>query len=175
MVGGKENINFNLAVDHQIKNNVSKEIYGLSVKKWVNQTTMAKKKSTKPKMMWVYSPTATKAQKEAISRQFEPLIEELKKNIKPLPEPQEFNQCVDVFSKWRGNYFYIMQKYKTGEGGIKDYFDIGLARLEFYGENRFNLAFFRHTGKWEPIFMYEDISFEEAKKAILEDPMFQVF
>jgi hypothetical protein len=33
VVGGKENINFNLAVDHQIKNNVSKEIYGLSVKK----------------------------------------------------------------------------------------------------------------------------------------------
>lgn len=133
---------------------------------------MAKRKA---KMAWVYSPTATKKQKESISKQFEPLVEKLKENLQPLPEPQEFNHCVDVFGKWRGNYFYIKQKYKTGENGIKPFFDMGLARLEFYGENRFNLAYFRHTGKWEPLWMYEDISFEEAEKAILEDSMFQVF
>lgn len=129
----------------------------------------------RPKMGWVYSPTPTAKQKENISKQCEPLIEELKKNLQPIPEPQQFNHCVDVFTKWRGKYFYIMQKYKAGENGIKDYFDMGLARLEFYGENRFNLAYFRHTGKWEPLFMYEDISFEVAQKAILEDSMFQVF
>ncbi len=128
-----------------------------------------------PKKVWVYSPTATKTQKNNISKQFESVIEELKNNIQPLPNPQKYNHCVDVFSKWRGNFFYIMQKFKTGENGIKDFFDIGLARLEFYGDNRFNLSYFRHTGKWEPLFMYDDISFEEAQKAILEDPMFQVF
>lgn len=133
---------------------------------------MAKKK---PQMGWVYSPTATKAQKNAISKQFEPLVESLKKHIQPLPEPQEYNHCIDVFSKWRGNYFYIMQKYKTGKNSYTDYFDTGLARLEFYGEDRFNLSYFRHTGKWEPLFMYQDISFEEAQQAILKDPMFSVF
>ncbi len=134
---------------------------------------MAKKK---PKMMWVYSPKATKVQKDAISRQFEPVIEELKKEIQPIPEPQEFNHCIDVFSKWRGNFFYIMQKYKTGKNATaKDFFDIGLVRLEFYGENRFNLSYFRHTGKWQPLLIYNDISFESAKEAILEDPVFQVF
>jgi len=133
---------------------------------------MAKKK---PKMGWVYSPTPTKVQKDTISKQFESVIEELKKNLQPIPEPQQFNHCIDVFSKWRGNFFYIMQKYKTGENSTKDFFDIGLARLEFYGENRFNLSYFRHTGKWEPLFMYNDIAFDSAKKAILEDPMFQVF
>jgi hypothetical protein len=56
-----------------------------------------------------------------------------------------------------------------------DFFDYGLARVEFYGEDRFNLSFFRHTGKWEPMFMYQDISFEAAKTAILEDDMFQSF
>lgn len=138
---------------------------------------MAKSKK-KPQKMWVYSPTAIKAQKDIISKQFEPVIEKLKENLKPIPEPQEWNHCIDVFSKWRGNFFYIMQKYKVGgpkERRLKDFFDIGVARLEFYGENRFNLSYFRHTGKWEPLFMYQDISFEEAKKAILEDPMFQVF
>lgn len=101
------------------------------------------------------------------------MIEELKKQIKPTPEPQQFNHCIDVFGKWKGNYFYIMQKYKTGENGIGDFFDEGLARLEFLGENRFKLSYFRHTGKWHPI--ATDISFEVAKKSILEDPMFQVF
>lgn len=124
---------------------------------------------------WVYSPTPTNAQKKAITKQFEPVIEELKKNLRPIPEPQMGNHCIDIFSKWRGRYFYIMQKFKAGPYGIKEFFDMGLARLEFYGEDRFNLAYFRHTGKWEPLFMYEDISFEEAKKAILEDSMFQVF
>ena len=134
---------------------------------------MAKRKS---QMAWVYSPTADKAQKDKISKQFEPIVEELKKNLKPLPEPQEWNHCIDVFSKWRGNFFYIMQKYKVGgENRYKDFFDTGIARLEYYGEDRFNLSYFRHTGKWEPLFMYQDISFEDAKKAILEDTMFQIF
>ncbi len=124
---------------------------------------------------YVYSPKATEVQKMAISIQFEPVIEELKKEIQPIPEPQEFNHCIDVFSKWRGNFFYIMQKYKTGKNSTTDFFDIGLARLEFYGENRFNVSYFRHTGKWEPLFMYKDVSFETAKKAILEDEMFQMF
>lgn len=127
------------------------------------------------KKQWVYSPTATKQQKTAISKQFEPIIEILKKNLQPIPEPQILNHCVEIFSKWRGKFFYIMQKYKAGENNIYDFFDIGLARLEYYGEDRFNLSFFRHTGKWEPMFMYNDISFEEAKKAILEDPMFDIF
>ncbi len=130
----------------------------------------------KRKMAWVYSPTAEKRDKDKISKQFEPIVEELKKSLRPLPEPQKWNHCIDVFSKWRGNYFYIMQKYKVGgENRLKDFFDAGIARLEYYGEDRFNLSYFRHTGKWEPLFMYQDISFEEAKKAILEDPMFQVF
>ncbi len=133
---------------------------------------MAKKK---PRKVWVYSPTATKIQKENISKQFEPIVEELKKNLTPLPEPQKYNHCVDIFSKWRGNYFYIMQKYKVGENGIKDFFDAGIARLEFYGEGKFNLSYFRHTGKWEPLFMYNDITFETAREAILSDPMFQVY
>jgi len=133
---------------------------------------MAKKKS---RMTWVYSPTANKAQKINISKQFEPFIEELKKNIQPIPQPQKLNHCIDIITKWRGNFFYIMQKYKSGENGIKDFFEIGLARLEFYGENRFNLSFFRHTGKWEPMFIYQDISLQDVQKAISEDPIFQLF
>ena len=45
------------------------------------------------------SPKATKAQKNAISIQFEPVVEELKKKLLPIPEPQHFNHCIDIFSK----------------------------------------------------------------------------
>lgn len=100
---------------------------------------MAKKK---PQIGWVYSPTATKAQKAAISKQFEPVIEALKKTFSQFPS-------------------------------LKD--SIIVLMYLVNGEDQFNLSYFRHTGKWEPLFMYNDIPFEEAKEAILEDPMFQVF
>jgi len=115
---------------------------------------------------------ATKNQKETISRHFESVIEELKKNITPIPQPQKFNHCVDIVSNWRGNYFYIKQKYATPENS---YFEVGLARVTFLGTNSFSLAYFRHTGKWFPLWMYENISLEEAKKAVLGEPVFQVF
>ena len=133
------------------------------------------KKVSKPKreIVRVYSPTATEAQKLAITKQFESVIEELKKKIRPLPEPQESNHCIDVFGKWRGNHYSIMQKYKTGTHAIIDYFDTGLARLEYYGEGKFNLGYFRHTGQWATI--YENISTDEAKRLILEDSFFDMF
>ena len=135
---------------------------------------MAKKVSkAKREMVWVYSPTANDAQKLAITRQFEPVIDELKKKIRPLPESQEFNHCIDVFGKWRGNHYSIMQKFKTGTHAVVDFFDTGLARLEYYGEGKFNLAYFRHTGQWATI--YENISTEDTKKAILEDSWFDMF
>ena len=115
---------------------------------------------------------ATKPQKDNISRQFKSVIEALKENITPIPEPQKFNHCVDIVSNWRGNYFYIKQKFITPENS---YFEVGLARVEFQGTNSFNLAYFRHTGKWFPLWMYEGISLEEAKNAILGGHMFQVF
>ncbi|MFK7908177.1 MAG: hypothetical protein AB8B69_23810 [Chitinophagales bacterium] len=119
---------------------------------------------------------ATKTQKDSISKQFEPFIEELKKNLKPIPEPQEWNHCIDVFSKWRGNYFYIMQKFKVGgENRYKDFFDSGIARLELVGKDHFSLSFYTSSEKWERHFMYQNVSFDEAQRVILEDDMFTIF
>ena len=74
------------------------------------------KKASKPKpkaqYAWVYSPTATAADKIRIENDFKGLVEELKSNLQPLDEPQTYNQVVDITTKWRGNHFYIIQKYK---------------------------------------------------------------
>lgn len=117
----------------------------------------------------------TPLQKSIVSAQFEPLIDTLKKKLPPLSTPQKYNQCVDIFSKWRGNFFYIMQKYKVGGDDAENHFEVGLARFEFLGADQFNIAFFRHTGKWYPLIAYDDSSLEEAKKALLEEPMLQVY
>ena len=135
---------------------------------------MSKKVTKKSPNMGLYLPTAIDADKAAITKAFEPVVETLKKQIPPLVEPQKFNQCVDIFTKWHGKYFYIMQLYKCppNKGYSVENFEAGIARLEFMGDNGFNLAYFRHTGQWFTI--SQGISLEECKNSILNDPWFQV-
>lgn len=120
----------------------------------------------------------TKLQKEAFARKAQELVNKIKENIQPIPEPQEMNHCVDVISKWKGQYFYINQKYKVAPhpGQYKDFFEAGIVRLKPVGTDSFQIAYFRHTGKWETLdMMYDYLSYEEVEKAVLNDAWFQVF
>jgi hypothetical protein len=138
---------------------------------------MAKKVSkAKPKAQyaWVFAPTADASDKVRITAQFQPLIDELKSRLSPLEDPQTRNQCVDIETKWRGNFFSIIQKYKCPNDGMSylEGFDAPLARLEFYGKDKFNLSAHHHSGKCMPLPMYNDISTEEAIEAIKNDDWF---
>lgn len=134
--------------------------------------------SKKKKAAWGWAPAKqtfkpTDAQKKIVSEKFEPLLEKIRQGLPPVPEPQKFNHCVDVFSKWWRSYFYIMQKYKCPpEGYISDGFETGVARMEFRGDDTFDLAYFRHTGKWWVI--AEGISLEECLDWVKTDPIFTV-
>ncbi len=134
------------------------------------------KKASKPKAQyaWVYSPTATAAEKIKISQEFESIVAQIKSKLSPVPEPQEYGQCVDIISRWKGNFFYIMQvyKYPSGKNYIKESAEFGLARLEFYGAGKFNMSYFRHTGQW--VVTAQDVSTEDAKNSILNDPWFEI-
>jgi hypothetical protein len=134
------------------------------------------KKASKPKAQyaWVYSPTATAADKIRIEKDFQPLIAELKSNLQPLEEPQQFNQVVDITTKWRGNQFYIIQKYKCPTDGnyLVEGFDAPLARLEFYGVDRFNLSVQRHNGQWMELPMYANSTTAQVIEAIKTDSWF---
>jgi hypothetical protein len=73
-------------------------------------------------------------------------------HVKPPPKNPKFNYIEDIFTKWHGRHFYFIAKYACpGPGSISPSFEVGFARLEFIDDNRFNLAYFRHTGKWWPI------------------------
>jgi hypothetical protein len=113
----------------------------------------------KTKKQWVWAPAKPSkvpdALKQEVSAKANTLVEEYirPEHVKPPPEKPRFNYIEDIFTKWRGHYFYFMAKYASpGPNRISPFFEIGFARLEFIGDNRFDLAYFRHTEKWWPIF-----------------------
>jgi hypothetical protein len=64
-----------------------------------------------------------------------------------------------------------MAKYASaGDNRISPFFEVGFARLEFIGENRFDLAYFRHTGKWWPVF--SDLTVDEALDLVRSEGIF---
>lgn len=84
--------------------------------------------------------------KELIQRLFEPILPLRKTEAKA----HGFNYPVDVFTKWRGHYFYFCATYR--DDSADEHFDVYATRLEYAGGRKFNLAYMRHTGKWSEVF-----------------------
>jgi len=92
--------------------------------------------------------------------------------VRPPPAEPQFNYLVDLFTKWHGRNFYFMARYACpGPNALSPQFETGFARLEWVGENRFNLAYFRHTGKWWEL--RRGLTFAECLAAIREEPLLQ--
>jgi hypothetical protein len=69
-------------------------------------------------------------------------------HVKPPAGDERFNYIVDIYSKWYGNYFYFCSKYACpGPNAISPFFEARFARLRYVGNERFNLAYMRHTGE----------------------------
>ena len=129
---------------------------------------------------WIYSPRKARPPKvpEHLKRRVEQaaseLIEKVLKptHIKPPPKSTQFNYLVDIYTKWRGSYFYFCTTYNSpGPYAIAPSFEARFARLEYRGENQFALAYMRHTGQWVEI--YDTLSLEECLDTIQNDPWFQ--
>jgi len=48
---------------------------------------------------------------------------------------------------------------------------VRFARLEYAGEEKFNMAYMRHTGQWWEIF--QDLTLDECIDEIRTNPLFQ--
>lgn len=68
-------------------------------------------------------------------------------------QPTGFNYCVDILGKWHGNRYRFMQRYRNDRPDkyIEPEFVAPFARLECIGQDRFDLAYFRHTERWWPV------------------------
>lgn len=137
---------------------------------------MAKRK---PKKMWIYNPPKPAKPKvpEAIKIEVEKKCNELveavlkPKHIQPPPKDNQFNYLVDIYTKWYRNYFYFYAKYHSpGPYSIAPYFETGFARLEYAGNNKFNLSYMRHTNQWWEI--YQGLTLQECLSAVKDEPHF---
>lgn len=128
---------------------------------------------------WTYSPPKpSKAKipdaiKCTVENKATELIESIlkPKHIKPHPEDNTFNYIVDIYSKWYRSYFYFIAKYSCpSPNAISPFFESKFARMEYIGNEHFNLSYMRHTEQWWEI--YPDLSVDECLDAIREEPHF---
>lgn len=92
-------------------------------------------------------------------------------HIKPPPTDNGFNYLVDIYSKWYRHYFYFCAKYNCpSPNAISPSFEIKFARMEYVGNERFNLSYMRHTEQWWEL--YQELPMLGCLKLIVEEPHF---
>ncbi len=91
--------------------------------------------------------------------------------IKEVSKDYQWNYVVDLFTKWHQRYFYFCSKWRSpSPKAISEYFEGRFARMEYVGNNKFNMAYMRHTGQWWEIF--QDFTLDQCIQEIKENPWF---
>ena len=135
---------------------------------------------SKQKKVWAFSPRRSARQevpdsiKADVEARANELVESVLKpqHVQPPPKDEHFNYIVDIYTKWHGSYFYFCAKYcSPGPNAISPFFEVKFARLEYVGNNRFNLSFMRHTEQW--VELYADLPVTDCLTAIKDEPFFQ--
>ena len=82
-----------------------------------------------------------------------------------------FQDIAGIYSKWYRINFYFCATYNCpSPNAISPSFETKFARMEYVADNKFNLAYMRHTEQWFEVF--QAISMDECLKLIEEDPLF---
>ena len=133
----------------------------------------------KRRKVWVYSPPrppkprvpdTLKATVEAGASE---LVEAVLKPefVKPPPPDERFNYIVDIYTTWHRSFFYFCATYRSPHpDALSPTFEVRFTRLEYVGDDRFNLAYMRHTGKWWEV--YRGLTLSECLTAIRDESLF---
>lgn len=133
----------------------------------------SKKKIWMPASVKRTKPNLPDSLKHSLKEKADEIIETVlkPKHIKLPPTDNDFNYLVDIYSKWYRNYFYFCAKYNCpSPNAISPSFETKFARMEYIGNERFNLSYMRHTQKWWEI--YRELTITECLKLIAEEPHF---
>lgn len=120
-------------------------------------------------------PKVPEDQKQLIQDKCNQLIESTLKAeyIQPPPTDNERNYCVDILGKWYRNYFYFCSIYNCpSPRALSPSFESRFARLEYVGQDSFNLAYMRHTGKWWEI--GQELTLYQCLFEIETNPLFSL-
>lgn len=132
----------------------------------------------KTKKLWLSSspkqskPTVPDTERQLIEQKCNELIQtEFKpKYIDSPPTDHDLNYRTDIFGKWYRNYFYFCSTYNCpSPRAISPSFESRSARLEYVGQDCFNVAYMRHTGQWWEIL--HGLSLEECLSEIRNNPL----
>jgi hypothetical protein len=107
----------------------------------------------------------TRRGEELVARKFTPLL-----NTEPSIRKRDFNYAVAVFTEWRGRSFYLCTRYRTPQVRPIEEFVVRSARLEFAGQGRFHLSYFRHTDRWQAL--YHGLTLDQCFDTIEECEVF---
>ena len=128
---------------------------------------------------WVWAPrkqpksTVPAHLKESVRSKGDELVQKHLKPayIKPPPTNPEMNYIIDIWTRWYQSYFYFCATYASpSPHALSPTFELRFARMGYIGNERFNLAYMRHTGNWNEI--YFDLSVDECMTAIRDEPYF---
>ena len=132
----------------------------------------------KKRKAWISAPqgkskkTISEFEKQRITDDCQPLIEQFKTQYIRSNPDKRFNYLIDIYTRWRGNYLYFCEKYKSeSENRIADEFEVNFVRLEYIGRNKFNLSYFRHTEQWFEV--ATDLSLQDCLKMMKNIPTLQ--
>ena len=78
-----------------------------------------------------------------------------------------FNYATSVFGEWRGRSYYLCAKYRTSRGDPEADFVVRTTRMTYTALGRFDLAYFRHTNRWQLV--YPALTVAECFEAIEEE------
>jgi hypothetical protein len=139
---------------------------------------MANKRQSR-QWAWAPSPQCKLAVPDSVRDEVQAQADELIRDelraryIKPPPKDYEWNYPIDLWTKWHKSFFYFGSTWASpGPNRSSPTFEVGFARLEYRPDGRFNLAYFRHTGKWWQIF--EGLTLKECLKMVRDDGLFAV-
>ena len=111
--------------------------------------------------------------KKEVQTKADDLVEKVLKPLylKPPPKDSEWNYPIELWTKWYRSFFYFTSTWACSvPNAITLTFENPFARLEYVGDRKFNLAYFRHTDQWHTIFT--ELTLDECLKLIGEDGPF---
>ena len=111
---------------------------------------------SRKKKTWVYSPPRKPKPKvpdeikQELQEKGDEIVEKIFKPeyLKPVPLQLTINHLIDFYTKWYRNYFYFCSKYKCPPEAYSSSFESKFVRMEYIGNNNFELSYMRHTGQW---------------------------